>query len=74
MTNERKFELLADILDVDPEEISLDKNLAELGEWDSLAILSFIAMMDEEFSKEVRGETVKGLVTVEDAVALMEDS
>ena len=73
MTIEKKKELLADILDVEPEEIDPDKELAELGDWDSLAILSFIAMMDEEFNKEIKGDVVKKLVTVADAFALMEE-
>lgn len=73
MTIEKKKELLADILDVEPEEIEEDKNLADLGEWDSLAILSFIAMMDEEFDKEVKGNMVKSLITVAEAFALMEE-
>lgn len=74
MTNEKKYELLADILDVDPEDIEPDKKLADLGDWDSLAILSFIAMMDEEFDREVKGDAVKKLVTVADALELMEES
>lgn len=73
MTMEKKKELLADILDVDVEEIEADKKLAELGDWGSLAILSFIAMMDEEFEKEIKGDVVKNLVTVSDAFALMEE-
>ena len=72
MTIEKKKELLADILDVEPEEVVEEKELADLGEWDSLAILSFIAMMDEEFDKEIKGDVVKSLVTVADAFALME--
>lgn len=73
MEKEKKMELLAEILDVDPEEIKEEMDLAEVGEWDSLAILSFIAMMDEEFGREVNGATVKNLVKVSDALALMEE-
>lgn len=73
MEKEKKMELLAEILDVDPEEIKEEMDLAEAGEWDSLAILSFIAMMDEEFGREVNGATVKNLVKVSDALALMEE-
>ena len=73
MEIERKKELLADILDVDPEVIVEESKLADLGVWDSLAILSFIAMMDEEFDKEIKGERVKKLVTVADAFSLMEE-
>lgn len=73
MEKTKKIELLAEILDVDPEEVKDDMDLAEAGDWDSLAILSFIAMMDEEFDKEINGATVKSLVKVSDALALMEE-
>ena len=73
MEKSKKIELLADILDADPSEIEDDMKLASVGDWDSLAILSFIAMMDEEFEKEINGATVKKLTTVADALALMEE-
>ena len=72
MEKSKKIELLAEILDVEPEEIKEDMDLTEVGDWDSLAILSFIAMMDEEFGKEVSGTTVKSFVKVSDALAVME--
>ena len=72
MTNEKKMELLAEILDVDVEEVTPEKELAEFT-WDSIAILSFMAMMDEEFGKEVKGADVKKLVTVQDAFDMMEE-
>ena len=72
MDKAKKAELLADILDVEPEEIKEDMDLAEIGDWDSLAILSFIVMMGDEFHKEVSGDQVKKLVTVADAFEMME--
>ena len=70
MEQAKKFELLADILDVEPSEIKADKTLAELG-WDSVAALSFIVMLDEEFSKTVKGGEVRTMVTVQDALDMM---
>ena len=70
MEQAKKFELLADILDVEPSEIKADKTLAELG-WDSVAALSFIVMLDEEFSKTVKGRDVRTMVTVQDALDMM---
>ena len=72
MTIENKMELLADILDVDADELSPEKELAEF-DWDSVAILSFIAMMDEEFGKEMKGAEIKKFVTVQDALNVMEE-
>ena len=71
MTIEKKLELLADILDVDVDELAPEKGLTEF-DWDSVAILSFIAMMDEEFEKEMKGTEVKKFVTVQDALNVME--
>lgn len=73
MTTEKKLELLAEILDVDMEEISPEKEFAEFEEWDSVAVLSFIAMMDEEFGKEVKGAEIKEFVTIQDALDLMKE-
>ncbi len=72
MTTEKKLELLADILDVDPDELAPEKELSEF-DWDSVAILSFIAMMDEEFGKEMKGAEIKKFVTIQDALTAMEE-
>ena len=71
MTDEKKLELLAEILDCDVEELSPEMELGSF-EWDSVAVLSFIAMMDEEFGKAVKGAEIKKLVTVQDALDIME--
>ncbi len=73
MTNEKKIELLADILDVDAEGLTPETRLVDMSEWDSIAALSFIAMMDEEFGKEFKGADVKKIVTVQDALNVMEE-
>lgn len=72
MTNEKKIELLADILDVNAEELTPETRLVDMSEWDSIAALSFIAMMDEEFGKAFKGSEVKKIVTVQDAMDVME--
>ncbi len=72
MEKNNKIELIAEVLDIEPEAINEDMNLKEMDEWDSLAILSFIVMMGDEFNKTVTGEDVKKLITVADALAIME--
>ena len=73
MTSEKKIELLADILDVEAEKLTPETRLVDMNEWDSIAALSFIAMMDEEFGKEFKGADVKKIVTVQDALNVMEE-
>ena len=40
MEKEKKIELLAEILDAEPDEISEEMELSAVGDWDSLSILS----------------------------------
>ena len=55
---------LANILDVD----SVDEaaNLRDFGSWDSLAILSIVALADAKFGFTLTFPDVKGLTTVAD--------
>lgn len=73
MNTEKKIELLADILDLETGDIRPEMQLSELEEWDSIAILSFIAMMDEEFGKEMKGAEIKKFITVQDALDAMKE-
>lgn len=73
MNNEKKMELLAEILDLEVEDLTPETKLSTLAEWDSIAILSFIAMMDEEFGKAVKGAEIKQFETIQDAINVMEE-
>lgn len=72
MTKAEKMEKLAEILDLEVDEIDENGVLEDIDEWDSVARLSFIAMMDEEFGKAVKGSQVRGFVTVQDVLNAME--
>ena len=52
--------------DTDPSAIKAETVFHELEEWSSLIGLSVIAMIDEEFDVEIKGDDVKSSVTVED--------
>lgn len=56
---------LADIFEVEVEEIGPHTLLAEHG-WDSLAIVSTIALFDEIYGKEVNVEALNNCETVAD--------
>ena len=73
MNIEKKLELIAEILDEDVEDLSPEMEMASLENWDSVAVLSFIAMMDEEFGKEMKGAEIKSFVTIQDALNVMEE-
>lgn len=72
MDIERKKELLADILDLELDSIIPELKLSDLDEWDSIAVLSFMAMMDEEFQKEMKGSEIKKFVIIQDVLDAME--
>lgn len=72
MSYEKKIELLADAMDVDPKILVPDTVLADLEEWDSIAHISFVAVLGDEFNKTVSGADIKAQKTVGDLLKLME--
>lgn len=61
---------IAEILEVDPATITPDRALGEA--WDSLAIVSTIALIDDLFGKLVSGQSLSKCEKVADVVALIE--
>ncbi len=50
----------------DPSEIKAETVFHELDEYSSLIALSIIAMVDEEYDVQLKGDDMRGAVTVED--------
>ena len=71
MTKEIFLERMADILDVE-DEITLDTNLSELEEWDSLSIVSYVAMANAACGKKVDVKRVREAVTIQDLYNLLQ--
>ncbi len=72
MSNQEKLEKVAEIMDLEVSDIKEDALLKDYDEWDSVAVLSLIALLDEEFHKSIGGAETKKLVTVQDVMNLME--
>lgn len=72
MTNNEKMEIIADILELELNEITVDSVLNDIETWDSVAILSFIAVMNEEFDKYPMANEIKSYQTVGDLMKVME--
>lgn len=72
MTSEKKIELLEEMLDLEVGTLTPDTVLKDMEEWDSIALISFIALMDDEFEREISGNVIKEQKTVADLMALME--
>ena len=66
---EQKFiSLFAETLEIENENISPETIFRDLEQWDSLAYLSVIAMIDEEFDIQIEGAEFKELKTIGDLI------
>lgn len=72
MTNEKKLQLLEEMMDMDAGSLVPEMELSEVDEWGSLAKLSLIVLMDEECDKEINFDQIKTLKTVKDIMDMMD--
>lgn len=63
---------IADILEISPSGLKGPEVLEEIGNWDSLSIISFVAMVDSDLNKTVDPENLKKAKTLDDLAALVE--
>ena len=71
MTERENLALLEDMLELDEGDLTMDKELDDIDEYDSMAKLSLIVLMEDEFGVKLTGDMIKGFETVGDIVALM---
>ena len=71
MTEQEKITLLEETLELDEGTLAADTVLADVDEYDSMAKLSLIVMMDDEFGVKLTGDVIKGFETVGDILKLM---
>jgi acyl carrier protein len=64
------YQRLAEILDV--EEVKPENALADFETWDSLAILSVLAMADAKYGVAIKAEEIRSVITVGDLTNLVE--
>ena len=62
------IEQLKDILEIENIEVNLEDNFRDYENWDSMAALSVIAMIDDEFGVVINGEDFRQLNTVGDLI------
>lgn len=60
----------ADIVEVDPSEITAETALGSLERWDSLNLLSYMALVEEHFGHQVMPEDITSAQTVGELFAL----
>ena len=71
---ERVRDLLAEQLDIDPSTITMDSDIMEDFDADSLDIVDMVMTLEDEFEVEVPDEAVENLHTVGDVVRFIEES
>lgn len=74
MEFEKLKQIIADILNVDPEEITMETTFTEDLGADSLDIYQIIMGIEEEFDMEIPEEKIENITTVGEAVNLIKNA
>jgi len=65
---------IAEITENNAEELSMDMLLEDIKGWDSLAVVTFVAMCDSEFGISINTHDMKIAKTLRDIYELVADS
>lgn len=71
MTQEEKIALLEETLELDEGTLTPETVLSSIEQYDSMAKLSLIVMMDDECDKKLTGEQIREFKTVQDILNFM---
>lgn len=71
MNLEQKMELIAELLELEVGDFTPETNLDDLEEWDSLAAISYVVMMDEKFDVVAKPSDIKNFHTIQDILDSM---
>ena len=69
-TNE-KMALIAELLELEVSDFTPETKLEELEEWDSLAAISYVVMMDEHFCVTANPNDIRNFKTIQDILDSM---
>jgi acyl carrier protein len=72
MTNQEKITLLEEMLDVGEGMLKESTLLDDIDDWDSMAVLSLIVLMDEHFNKQISASQIKQFATIKDILDYMQ--
>lgn len=71
MTDREKLAMLEEMMELDEGALQADTMLKDVEEYDSMAKLSLIVLMEDEFNVKLTGAMIKELESVGDILALM---
>ena len=66
MDIKKKLTLLEEMMELDEGTLTPDTKLGDIEEYDSMAKLSLIVLMNDEFGKKINVNQIKGFQTVQD--------
>ena len=66
--------LFADAIDRDASLIKVEDNFRDYEEWDSIALLSLLVMLDDNYSVSIPREIFEGLETIQDFIDQINNS
>ena len=72
MNDNEKLAKIADSVEMEIDELTPDMLLADIENWDSVAVLSIIAVMNEEFNKFPSAEDIINCSTVRELMDMMQ--
>ncbi len=67
------IELIARVLNVPVGDVTLETEIGELGEWDSLRNVQIIAQLEKEFEVKITPDMIMDLEDVSDIISLIKD-
>lgn len=73
MTKKDFLVLIENIIEMDPNTLSGNELISDLERWDSLTVVSFIAMVDEKFSVTLSPQKISAAKSIQDLVVLLGD-
>jgi acyl carrier protein len=68
MTNQELIQLFAEALETEASSIDPEKAIAEYAEWNSLAWLTIMSLLDEQYGIQLTGKEIRSFVTVNDVI------
>ena len=74
MEFEKLKKIIAEVLNVDPDEITMETTFQDDLGADSLDVYQIILGIEEEFDIEIPAETAEQVTTVEDAVEMIKNA
>ena len=67
------IELIARVLNVPVGDVTLETEIGELDEWDSLRTVQIIAQLEKEFEVKITPDMIMDLEDVSDIISLIKD-